>query len=597
MKNIVQIYARRVGENETPHFLDIDTNLVPLHVDHLGNLKVALGSEVTLSSESVHLDLETLPEDTAAIKDALMAGQNQGTGEFKVEGMTGMATVPPDTTAIKNSTASLDAKATTVVSDLGNIKTATETSAGQSAAIATSTAATAANTDVSVDRLEEVSANTANVDINTAAIQTATENMDARLAAAQEIGGTPLGVRFDPGLLDQFSRLRTTTPFTLFESAMLYDKRIHKWSELTAGSAACTHGGNVPVVYMDVTAASGSRAVRQTYYYVPYQPGKSKMCLLTGILNTSPKANVVSRLGIFDDHNDKLFGSGGDGVFFELNGTTPYVVVRSYTTGAQVDTKVAQANWNIDKMDGTGNSGISLDFSKCQIFVIDLEWLGVGSVTFGVVLNRKMYFVHRFDHANTVTQPYMRRASLPVRFEIANTAGTIGPSRMLQICSSVMSEGGFIPAGITFSANSGIVDRVVASSVPIVPLLAVRLKPGDQRAMLSIGEIEVVITGALTVLVEVYSGPGLTLTGSVWTDVHTESFAQYDTSVTAFSGGIKRFSGYVTSTVRTINMNTYGEPLVAFTDIQGNPQPIVVCAKPTSGNANLLAAMTWQEFS
>jgi hypothetical protein len=57
------------------------------------------------------------------------------------------------------------------------------------------------------------------------------------------------------------------------------------------------------------------------------------------------------------------------------------------------ETVVPQTNWNIDKLDGTGISGITLDISKAQILWMDIEWLGLGTVRIGFVINGNLFTV------------------------------------------------------------------------------------------------------------------------------------------------------------------------------------------------------------
>ena len=144
---------------------------------------------------------------------------------------------------------------------------------------------------------------------------------------------------------------------------------------------------------------------------------------LTFVMNTS-KTNLRQRVGYFGSNN---------GFFLEQNGTTIQFVKRSSVTGSVVDTPITQSNWNIDKLDGTGPSLLTLDLTSPQILFIDLEWLGVGSVRMGFVINGQFIHCHTFHHANSNTAPkgaYMQTACLPIRQEIENTAATASNSTL-----------------------------------------------------------------------------------------------------------------------------------------------------------------------
>jgi hypothetical protein len=88
-----------------------------------------------------------------------------------------------------------------------------------------------------------------------------------------------------------------------------------------------------------------------------------------------------------------------------------------------VDFKVPQSQWNIDKMDGTGPSGVNIDLSKMQMFYIDYSWYGAGAIRFGFRdQNGEVIYCHRITHANVKTEAYMRSGNMPARYESASDA-------------------------------------------------------------------------------------------------------------------------------------------------------------------------------
>lgn len=419
---------------------------------------------------------------------------------------------------------------------------------------------------------------------------------------AVDFGGSIPEITMAPGLTDPFSRLRTSEPVTLLDSKFLHDKYPSKWDELVAGAATSAHVANASEIRLTVGTASGDRAVRQSYMYVPYQPGKGRLAFLTGVISNEPKANCVSRIGLFDNLADKTagFDSGGDGTFFEMSGSTMYCVVRSFVSGAVVEERAEQSAWNVDKMDGNGPSGITLAWTKSQIFVIDLEWLGVGTVTFGVAYNRRLYVVHQFHHANLIQGVYMRRADLPVRYEIENTGTTSGATYLRQICCTVISEGGYQPAGPIFSANFGTTIKQIG--ITETPLCALRLRPTSaNRCMIRLTDIQIEMTTSDVLLVRVYTGR-INLTGASWSDVNaTHSMAQFDRSASSFAAApghvaILQFSGYVSPDNRRLVLPANSlYPVTSLTDIQGNPYPILLTAQNSSATADVLAALVWNE--
>lgn len=226
-----------------------------------------------------------------------------------------------------------------------------------------------------------------------------------------------------------------SSPETLFDSKMTLDDQPLFWDTQLVGGGLATHSTQFSRVRLSVAGTIGDSAVRQTKRHFNYSAGKSHLNDLTAIIapTTGGEAGVRRRMGAF---------SANDGVFFELDGTTMRCVVRSSTSGSPDDRQFNQADWSIDKMDGTGASGLTLDWSKGQIMVIDYEWLGLGGIRFGFVVNNITYYVHYVGNANDLDVVYMRTGSQPIRYEITNTATTGVPAYLDQICCSVMSEGG-----------------------------------------------------------------------------------------------------------------------------------------------------------
>lgn len=247
-------------------------------------------------------------------------------------------------------------------------------------------------------------------------------------------------------MVDAFGRLRISDAFTIFDSQHRYEDN-GKWTDAITGTANASYDPNASIVSLNVDASNGSQLIRETNKVFYYQPGKSLLILSTFVFN-EPKVGLRQRVGYFNDNN---------GIFLELEDTTLNLVLRRYNSGAVEETRVAQTDWNIDKFDGTQYSGISpqydsrldskntLDITCSQIFWIDIEWLGVGDVRCGFVDDGVMKTAHVFHAHNLIDSTYMTTACLPLRYEITNTSVTSSPSTLKQICTSIISEGGFNP--------------------------------------------------------------------------------------------------------------------------------------------------------
>ena len=251
-------------------------------------------------------------------------------------------------------------------------------------------------------------------------------------------------------LLDSFGRTRVSECYTLGDYKHIYGIDPNFQDVLNNGGIT-TFVKNKACCTLTTSSASNSSVIHQTKQYHNYQPGKSQL-IYSSICFGAWQSNVVKRTGYYDDN---------DGIYFEQNGSTGSngmltLNIRSYYSGSPVIRSVAQSYWNHDRLDGTGPSGLTMDITKTQLFIIDFKWLGVGSVRCAFGLNGKIIQVHEFLHANVLPTVYMTNPSLPIRCEILNTGTTTGGS-MDQICSTVISEGGYVETGIDYSVNGAIV--------------------------------------------------------------------------------------------------------------------------------------------
>jgi hypothetical protein len=236
--------------------------------------------------------------------------------------------------------------------------------------------------------------------------------------------------------LDAFGRLRISSPDSIFGASQEYNFHPLLWDHFTASGGTATHATLTnSSVLATASEASGARALRQLKVYLRYSPGKSQLLKLTGTLRKSgtPVGAAYGGIGYYDD---------GNGLYFRSDATGVAVVQRSDTSGSAVEERVYQPQWNLDKMNGTGPSGITIDWSKEQIFAIDMQWLGVGRVRFGLNVGGVLYYVHEFDNSNSKTAVYMRTACLPVRYEAFNGGGAGSNIAVEAVCSSGESEGG-----------------------------------------------------------------------------------------------------------------------------------------------------------
>ena len=342
-------------------------------------------------------------------------------------------------------------------------------------------------------------------------------------------------VKFDNSTLDAFGRLRVSSPFTLFDSQNRFEADTQFDTGLT-GSATFSHLPNESSCALSVTTASGDEVIRETKRVFPYQPGKSLLTLCTFVMAPT-QTNLRQRVGYFGVN---------DGVFFELNGTDKRFVLRTSTSGSASDARyVTQADWNIDKLDGTGPSGITLDITKSQIFIADYEWLGVGRVRVGFVIDGEIVVAHEFYNANNLDVVYMKTAILPIRYEITATGTLSTAATMKQICSTVISEGGYQQDVNELTAQR--VSPLTTIGLTPKPLVSVRLNSGSLDAVVLPQIIKVLPTTGQDYIIRLVRNG--TLTGASW-NTGTFTNVDYDVTATAITGGTVLQVDYITNTVQ-----------------------------------------------
>jgi hypothetical protein len=345
---------------------------------------------------------------------------------------------------------------------------------------------------------------------------------------------SPIPISIGGTNTDAFGRLRVSQPYTLFDSQNRYAAD-NQFDVATTGTGTTTFLSDEAAVKMEVTAGGVGSVTRQTYRSFPYQPGKGLLVLATFVMDSSMSLNLTQRVGYYNDSN---------GVFFQRIDGTYSFVLRSSVTGSPSDVRtVNQANWNGDKLDGTGDSGYTLDPSKAQILWMDFEWLGVGSVRCGFIINGEYIVCHTFNNANEITNVYMTTAILPVRYEIKTVTSAVAAS-MKAICCSVVSEGGFEQTSIDHVARRTAILGTIGTT--FLPLVSIRLASTRLGAVVLPNRVQVLPTTSQNYEVALIKNP--TLTGATWAaTVPSDSNVEYDVAATAMTGGTIVQTDYVTS--------------------------------------------------
>lgn len=390
--------------------------------------------------------------------------------------------------------------------------------------------------------------------------------------------------------VDAFGRQRVSEPFTLFDSKQIFDSQPLFWTTNLVNSASSSYDSNRASTTLTVPAVSGALAKRQTRQYFYYQPGKSFQNVSTFLM--SPSADgVVKRLGYFDDTN---------GIFLEQSGSVLSFVIRSDASGVVTDSKISQGSWNVDNLQGSGPSKETLDMTKCQIFGIDFQWLGVGRVRVGFDIGGELIVAHEFLHSNIVEAVYMSQPNLPVRYEIENLTGAASGS-LEHICTTVLSEGGFDPVGITRAADRG--SSTIAFTSGTIPVISMRLDSSKKGSVITPTGITAMTTSGASFRWAIYFNPTLANTDNAnWQSISGSS-VQYDVSRDSsnqiLSGTLIK-SGYVGSGIGSSTegiVDAFGSGFSLGIDLNDNSDEIVLAIENLEvGSETFLAGISWKEL-
>lgn len=407
----------------------------------------------------------------------------------------------------------------------------------------------------------------------------------ADVMALVDASGSPIGSA------DAFGRLRVSQPYTLFDSKQLFDNQPLYWDdqEVSGSGTASVHSVAKAATDMTVSATTAGKRVRQTFQRFNYQPGKSQLVMLTGAVGAvGGGVGISAAMGYFDDDN---------GIFVASVAGAMYMVVRSSVTGSAVDNSIAQADFNGDKLDGTGPSGHTLDPTLTQIWWCDIEWLGVGSVRTGFVINGVFITCHTFHHANLLDQVYMSTPNLPIRYEIENGGAGVASS-LKHICSTVLSEGGVQANGqLHWESTKGAhINANTANTLYAV--VGIRLKAAYIGQQIDLTNVSIVNATSDNFEWVVYLNP--TVDGTFTYADHTNSSVQtaIGTDTSTVTGGHEMAGGFAAATSGGGDLGAVLDNALRLgSAIDGTLDEIVLCVRPLSSNADIDGGLGWRELT
>lgn len=386
----------------------------------------------------------------------------------------------------------------------------------------------------------------------------------------------------------QFSdsnRLKVSPYQTVFFNTFQYGKETDVWDERVVGVGTATHNVASSNIVMQVGSTAGSKVIRQTKNVMRYIPGRSAT-LNFAVRLENPQVGIRRRFGLFDENN---------GVYFEDDGGTYSYVIRSSASGITTETRVTRENWNGEKFDGNGYTGVTADATKQQMISINYEWYGAGIVEFSWLMKNETIASHTFENSNVNDYVWCSTPFLPIRFEIENITGAAGTHYLYQGSNSLVQEGEPEKLGTLVSQGNAITGTTMASANTFYPIVSLRLKSSGLSAVMILRSLQAVTNDNTNVYWRLIENT--TLTNPVWTDhADPDSFMQYDTSATALSGGRIILSGFtIAGGASLIDIDDKAQMQLGRSGIGTiSDTYTLACASPNTNKA-ALAVLNWIE--
>lgn len=399
--------------------------------------------------------------------------------------------------------------------------------------------------------------------------------------------------------LDMTGRLKTAEAYEVIGSQWNYGKLPITWGETLTGSgaiAAPSAANSSTYLQFTTGTASGASAVFQTKRHFRYQVFRTH-AVSWAIVFGAPQTNVV-----------KIFGQGtaNNGWFIEQSGGTYHFVVRSNVgvVSGTNETRVARANWNIDKLDGSGPSGLTLDLEKGISYAIEYVWHGTQGLRFGVNYFDRIVWCHEQKYSGLLEAPFSRNAILPLRAELRNTGTVSSPGGSMQVGPVSFNIYGGLVDGDSYVFSSGNKTtgiNVTSTSVPDY-LFALRPKAtvvgAVNRAVMIPQSVDIYALDSIfyEVVTDAIIG------GGTWSSPDTRSLAEISVNPSSVTNARVVASGYLAGASGNNKSSTSiisGFAGDVFASLDGTnsdtPLCIAVRAYKLSGNALSYAAVTWKE--
>ena len=337
-----------------------------------------------------------------------------------------------------------------------------------------------------------------------------------------------------------------------------------------AGSATVTAANSEYVVA--TTALANDSATLDSAEKGRYQAGYSAEAGIGVRYAGTPTGQMKADWGYF---------GATDGFYFGKDSTSVYIAVLR----ASVETKVRQSAWNVDKLDGTGSSGLILDLAKGNIFQIVYSWYGYGGVEYTVLMNdtngkQRKILVHTLSGSNAtnIVDP-----NQPIRARVQN--GSTATAHTLYVGGRQYSILGQYNPNVRNAGQYRLLQTSITSAA-FVPLITIRRKSAFETTSVKLRHFTLI--SDQNIIVQVRLNGALTGASYITPSDHTaqETAVEVDISATAITGGVVIDDDIMsggTAANRSGDAKTFGTVSFDFVGLQ----PVTLCAKAVSTTATV----------
>lgn len=393
-------------------------------------------------------------------------------------------------------------------------------------------------------------------------------------------------------------------------------------AESILNAATSEHETNYVAMKMNTVGADVPNQIRrQSKEYVNVPSGRINISLITGVLARTSDGSAFDVSAVGDTAGDKVTSQIGlfdnlNGVYFQYEATnTAGELEEAYSICKTVNltnVTIAQSDWNVDKCDGYGPSGVVLNKSDMNTFIFRMGTLPKTYMQVGIMHEGTAILIHDFKNEQFFNK-------LPMRWSMTQSCGadTASKIEMIQNNSVVLSNEKHHIQKIHKSAicpSDSDYKKINADAVEDV-IFDIRLNSAYQRSKIKIEKINIINKESIGIVLWklVKNATVLEHTGGalpahaqysiadVLSPSSTQSYAGGDLVLTNYlkidpsNPGTVISSGYIVNNALT-EIDLSSDTNVIYSDIDGVSDNLTLVAHYVNAPAELQATVTWIQY-